>query len=392
MHEERRPALITRGFVLLAVADLAYFTGVGVAVLLLPRWTTGPVGAGEAGAGLAFGAFAITALVCRPYAGRLADRHGRRWLLVGGAALCAVGMALLPFVTSLVGVVAVRLAQGVAEAAFFVAGFAMLADLAPAERLGEAFSYNSLGLYLGFAFGPPLGAWVLEGAGYLLAWQVSAGLVALATVVALLLDEPPRETGGGGHATLVHRPSIPVALAFMSSLAAVSGFLAFGALHADRIGLDNAGVPMLVYGLVVVVCRLVFARVPDAFPPLPLAAVSLTGIAAGLLLMAGLGSPAGFLAGVVVMSVGVAFATPALFAAVFAAAAPSERGAASGTASAAIDLALGLGPLGGGVIAQASGIPAAFAAGAAVAFAGAAWSVRLARRQSSSGTRTQSAM
>ena len=63
---------------LLAVADLAYFTCVGVALLLLPRWATGPVGSDEAGAGLAFGAFAITALVCRPFAGRLADRHGRR--------------------------------------------------------------------------------------------------------------------------------------------------------------------------------------------------------------------------------------------------------------------------------------------------------------------------
>ncbi|HYH33265.1 MAG TPA: MFS transporter, partial [Pseudonocardia sp.] len=151
-----RPTLLTRGFVLLAAADLAYFTGIGVSVLLLPQWATGPVGAGEAGAGVAFGAFAITALVCRPFAGRLADRHGRRWLLVGVAALCATGMALLPFVTSLSAVVAVRLAQGVAEAAFFVAGFALLVDLAPAERLGEAISYNSLGLYLGLALGPPL--------------------------------------------------------------------------------------------------------------------------------------------------------------------------------------------------------------------------------------------
>ena len=47
--------------------------------------------------------------------------------------------------------------QGVAEAAFFVAGFALLADLAPPSRMGEALSYNSLGLYLGIALGPPLG-------------------------------------------------------------------------------------------------------------------------------------------------------------------------------------------------------------------------------------------
>ena len=45
--------------------------------------------------------------------------------------------------------VALRLLAGVAEAAFFVASFAALADLAPPDRMGEALSYNSLGLYLG---------------------------------------------------------------------------------------------------------------------------------------------------------------------------------------------------------------------------------------------------
>ena len=75
-------------------------------------------------------------------------------------------MALMPQVDSLAMVVALRLLQGVGEAAFFVAGFALLADLAPPERMGEALSYNSLGLYLGLAFGPPLGELLLESGGF----------------------------------------------------------------------------------------------------------------------------------------------------------------------------------------------------------------------------------
>jgi len=393
MSREGRPPLLTRAFVLLAVADLAYFTSIGVAVLLLPRWTTGPVGSDEAGAGLAVGAFAITALVCRPYAGRLADRHGRRRLMLFGAALCAAGMAALPFATTLVSVVAIRLAQGVAEAAFFVGGFALLADLAPPERLGEAISYNSLGLYLGFALGPPFGEWVLEQAGFLLAWLVSAGLGALAAALVVALVEPVRDPADmGGHGRLVHRPSIPVSLAFLASLMSVSGFLALGALHADRVGLGNAGVAMLAYGLVVVGCRLGFARVPDLLPALPLAAGSLATIGLGLVVMAAVATPTGYLVGVVAMSVGVAFATPALFTAIFATARPSERGAASGTASAAIDLAFGAGPILLGLVAQGRGIPTAFAVGAGIAFAGAGWALLLARVRQSSGTRIQSAM
>ena len=61
-------------------------------------------------------------------------------------------------------VVALRLLLGVAEAAFMVAAFAAVADLAPASRMGEAISYNSLGLYLGLALGPPLAScWCASG-------------------------------------------------------------------------------------------------------------------------------------------------------------------------------------------------------------------------------------
>jgi len=53
----RDEALITRAFVLLALADLAYFTAAGVSIYVLPLYVTGPVGSDEAGAGLAFGTF-----------------------------------------------------------------------------------------------------------------------------------------------------------------------------------------------------------------------------------------------------------------------------------------------------------------------------------------------
>src|SRR3712207_4604860 len=80
-----RERLFTRGFIQLSLADLAYFTSFGVAIHALPLYVTGPLGGDAASAGLAFGAFGITALICRPFAGRLADRRGRRPLLGLGA-------------------------------------------------------------------------------------------------------------------------------------------------------------------------------------------------------------------------------------------------------------------------------------------------------------------
>ena len=375
-HEAR---LLTLPFVLLGIADLAYFTSVGVTVHTLPLYTTGPIGSDEAGAGLAFGAFGVTALICRPFAGRLSDTRGRLPLMVFGALLAALGMALFPFVDSLAAVVLIRLLQGVAEAAFFVAGFALLADIAPPSRMGEALSYNSLGLYLGLALGPPLGEVLLEQWGFGTAWAGAAVLALLAAALAVAITEPERVADVDGHGLLIHRPAMAISLGFFTSLAAMGGFLAFASLHSEQIGMENSSIALLVYGSVVVVCRVVFAKVPDRLPSLPLGAASLVAIASGLLIAAAWQVPAGLLTGVVVMAVGVTFSTPAFFSAIFATASPSERGAASGTASAFIDLGLGFGPIALGLVASAQGIPWAFATGAAVALVGAVWTASLTR-------------
>ena len=216
---------------------ILYFTATGVAIYTLPLWVTGPVGSDKAGAGLAFGAFAVSALILRPVAGRLADTRGRRPLLVGGALLSALGMVGTAYADNLVLVV-LRLLLGVAEAAFFVAALAALADLAPASRMGEAISYNSLGLYLGLAFGPPLGELLVMSAGFTAAWYGAAAL----------RSSPPWSRPGSrmsgharrreaGHARLIHWKAVPPALGFFASVVAMGVFFAFGALQAEAVGL-----------------------------------------------------------------------------------------------------------------------------------------------------------
>ncbi|KQZ08279.1 hypothetical protein ASD23_07425 [Agromyces sp. Root1464] len=377
--------LFSPAFIALGVAELAYFTAVGVSIYALPLTVTGPIGGDEAMAGLAFGAFALSALVLRPVAGRLADTLGRRPLLFGGALTAALSLALLATAGDLVTIIALRLLAGVAEAAFFVAGFAALADLAPPARMGEALSYNSLGLYLGIALGPPLGEVLVGVSGFGLAWIGAAALAVFAAGLSLLVGEtregpPPAKADR----RIIHRPAVPISLGFLASLVPIGGFLTFAALQAEAVGSVAASAPLLVYGGVVVVCRIVFARLPDRVPPLALGAAALVTIGIGLALIAAWASPIGLVLGTGVAAIGVAFSTPAFFGAIFATASPSQRGVASGTASAAIDLGLGLGPIVLGLVAHAAGIPWAFAVGAAVAAMGAVWTLVLLRRTGAS--------
>ncbi|WP_448810042.1 MFS transporter [Agromyces bauzanensis] len=374
--------LFTPPFIALTVAELAYFTAGGVAIFALPLYVTGPLGGDEAGAGIAYGAFAVSALLLRPITGRLSDVYGRRPMLLGGAMLAAASLALMTTVGSLIPIVALRLLAGVGEAAFFVSAFAALADLAPAKRLGEALSYNSLGLYLGLALGPPLGELLVRMWNYEAAWIGAAVLAVLAAALSILVGETRQERPAAHERRpIIHRPAVPISLGFFTTLFAAGGFLAFASLYAMHVGLGDLSTALFLYGAVVVACRIAFARIPDRLPSLPLAAASLGVMGLGLVVMVAWQTIGGLLIGVAVLGIGIAFSTPAFFSAIFATATPSQRGAASGTATAAMDLGLGLGPIALGFVARPLGIPWAFAVAAAVAFAGGVWTLLLARRR-----------
>jgi predicted MFS family arabinose efflux permease len=370
--------LLTTAFIRLTLADVAYFTSTGVAIYTLPLWVTGPVGSDKSGAGLAFGAFAVSALILRPVAGRLADTRGRRPLLVGGALISAVGMLGTAYAESLGLVVVLRLLLGVAEAAFFVASIAALADLAPPNRMGEATSYNSLGLYLGLAFGPPLAELLVRTGGFRAAWYSAATLSVIAALVAAgIRDLRKGAPATAGRMRVIHWKAVPAALGFFASVVAMGALFAFGSLQAHAVGLMPVSTPLFVYGIIVVAGRLLLARVLDRFRPLLLGAVALVIIGGGLMIMALWTTPLGMVLGAAVFALGITLSTPAFFSAIFATARPAERGAASGTASVFLDLAMGGGPMLLGFAAQASGIPFAFGVAAAVALAGAGWILTL---------------
>lgn len=358
--------MFTGAFVALTLSDLAYFMASGLLIGVTPFFVTGPLGSGTAGLGLALGAFSVTTLVLRPVAGRMADRSGRRRLLLAGAGLFAVMTAAHLLVHQLWVLIVVRLLLGVAESLYFVAGFAALADLAPPGRAGEALSWNSVALYLGIAVGPGIGQLLMEWRGFAAAWIGGAFLALLAALLVLRVPETRQSAPGDAAPPLIHRAVIRPGLALCAGVAVTAGFLALAGLRATEIGFGAWSVIPLVYGAIVVGCRIIFARVPDRLPPLRLGAGSLAACATGLVVLAGVPSPAGMLAGAAVLGVGVSFLTPAIFAAIFSIVPAHERGAAAGTATVFIDLGIGGGPLVLGLIAAGGGIPLAFATAAAL--------------------------
>ena len=350
-------------------ATFAYFLAVGALMPVLPLFVEGPLGGGDTAVGIVVGAFALTALLIRPWAGRWGDRRGRRILIVSGATVAAVSMAAFVFVDTVAAATLLRLLTGVGEALFFVGATAAVIDLSPEGRQGEGMSYFSLGIWAAVATGPILGELFLSGARFDRVWVVTAGLAILAAILGLTLPETrsaPSRTGG----PLFDRNAIRPGLILLASVWGLAGFTAFVPLHALEIGMSGSATVFLLYGVIMVTIRGLGAKIPDKLGPRRATSAALLASATGLFIMALLSNTVGLFLGVSVFAVGQALAFPAIMLMAVRRAPADRRGAAVGTVSASLDLAFGFGGLSLGLVADSYGYPAVFVAAAVVALTG----------------------
>ena len=362
------PRLLTPAFLVLGLTSLVFFLAGGVVLPVVAPFTIGPLGSDAVGAGIAYGAFAVGALVLRPVVGWASDRFGRRPLIVAGALMSCGALVAHLFVDSLALFIVARALLGIAEAFFFVAVFAAGADLAPETRRGEALNILSLSLYVGLGIGPAVGEIVQRTSGFDAVWIVALGLTIVAAVSSWFVPETsPTILKRGEEPTrsrLIHPAAIFPGILILAGTTGMAGFLAFLPLHAASVGMDGAGLPLAIYALLVIALRIVFAKLPDQVGPARVSGGALAVGAIGLTILGLIQSPAGVLVGTVAFALGVAFLMPGLLTLAVSRVSQMERGSVVGTASAFLDLAFGVAPALLGLVAARVGYGGVFLAGA----------------------------
>jgi MFS family permease len=383
-----RPRLVTARFLALGVAALGYFFAEGVLVPAVPRYVAGPLAGDDVAVGLVVGVFSLTALLLRPWAGRLADRRGRAVLMVSGAATYAVAVACYGLADSVSVLVGLRLLTGVGEAFFFVGAVTAMSDLAPEERRGEALSLFSLSLYAGLALGPPVGEAVTGSLGFTATWLLAAAGAGTAVILTLRIGDTRPDVPAPAEPTstrLIHPAGVVPAILLLTAIWGMASFLAFVPLYALDLGLSGASVPLFGFAAIVIAVRSLGARIPDVLGARRAVRLALGTIAAGLAVIGALHTVPGLLTGTAVMAVGVALATPAIFVLALDGVPASERGAVMGVVSMSLDVALGIGPVTFGIVASAGGRGNAFLVAAGIAAAGLVLALATTRKASAGG-------
>lgn len=143
----------------------------------------------------------VTAAAALP-AGWLADRFGRRPLMVAGGLVAAIGIGLLPLGASAPAILAFGGLMAVGSAAFGAGSWALLADLSAGVDAGRLLGIGNLGAAGAAAaaglFGPLIDAAdaASPGNGYTVAFIVAAAFTAFGALLAWRLATIPTLTPG----------------------------------------------------------------------------------------------------------------------------------------------------------------------------------------------------
>lgn len=128
---------------------------------------------------------AIAMMIASPIWGSLADRYGRKPMLVRATAAGAVLAGLMGLVTSPAQLIVIRVLQG-ALCGTMGAAMTLVATETPEDKLASSLGIMQTAQYVGMAIGPLIGGLLADATSYRTVFPFAALLMALALVAIIL--------------------------------------------------------------------------------------------------------------------------------------------------------------------------------------------------------------
>lgn len=334
--------------------------------------------------GIAIGAGGLSMSLISPVWGALADRFGRKAMLVRSVAAGSIVLALQSAVTSVWQLFAVRTLQG-AFTGTQTAAAMLVAGIVPKQRTGFALGLVNTAVQVGNLIGPVVGGLAVGALGLRTSFLVGAIVLAgcTAVTVALVEDLPvvrrdPRPSGPRAAVSDVLAPFAWPTLRGVLIVGALvqvtySGTVALIAIYVQDLARPPwlstelaIGLSLALGALAAAVAMPILGSYADRHDARLLLLGSLALVALALAPQALIPNALAFLALRLLIGVGLAGTTSAIAVLTRAGAPAGGEGRAFGTLAAAQNLGWGVGPIVGSAFAAVAGIPALYLVAAVV--------------------------
>ncbi len=186
-----------RAFKVLFVSALIENTAFGLILPFLTIYMVFEIGVGDTLAGVVLMGYTLSGIPSMIFGGVLADRIGRRTVLLTSLGLMCLTIMMYFFAFNFWSLFAIALADSFVGTMYMPAANAMIADVIPPEGRPKAFSVLRIGWNVGIVFGPVVGALIVAALDIKMLFLFGAAILASAFFMNLLFipETKPEDTG-----------------------------------------------------------------------------------------------------------------------------------------------------------------------------------------------------
>lgn len=297
----KKEPIWTRSFISLFFTNISVFIVFYGLVTTLPLYAIGVLNRTDEEAGLLMTVFLLSAIVVRPFTGKILDIVGKRKMLWIGLVLYLICTILYYFIQPFAGLLVLRFVQGIWFSIITTATISIAADIVPIKRRGAGLGYFSMSTNLAVVLGPLIALSIIQSYSFdvlfiaLSIFMIIGVLTSLSAPVGVVPEKSDMK-GKLSIGDLFEKGAIPVAL--LGSLIALSyaSVLSYLSIYAQEKGLlALASTFFLVFAVVMLLTRPFTGRLFDEKGPQYVLIPGFIFFAIGLILLANMDSALSFL-------------------------------------------------------------------------------------------------
>ncbi|MCD5322395.1 MFS transporter [Pontibacillus sp. HN14] len=285
---QKKSPIWTKSFLFISLSNFFLFLTFYALLTTLPIYVTDDLNGSESQAGLIVTLFLLSAILVRPFSGKLLEDFGKKRMLLISLLLFMLTTFVYVAATSFYLLLALRFFHGIWFAIATTAAGAIAADITPDSRRGEGLGYFAMSMNLAVVAGPFLALTLLNWLSFSTLFIILGALLAGALLFTSLVSAPATEAPSSKKKLSFHDlfevKALPIALVGSLLAFSYSSVISYISIYTKSLGLlEAASFFFAVFAIAMLVSRPFVGRLFDSRGPSIVIYPSLVLFALGLL-------------------------------------------------------------------------------------------------------------